>query len=247
MPRDGGRKTATISCPPTGQRPDISDGRVRIADRGGGSGQLLDGRSRFPLRHGPCKRTSAMSLASLSTELLRQLDLLIVAVSDDDVLRQGLQRERVRLASHLHSTVDPWLCSLSTVTCPPPAPGPVESRWNRAVSRSLVAGLRQRRFRRGSYARLRGLSYQALDAELIDARIFDRLQLLGRRALQAHTKAGPRTYASSSSPSDGGGSMGADSGVGRSGPPIGGGADGPPSPLPSRTNRSRVSTSLAWA
>ena len=25
----GGRKTATISCPPTGQRPDISDGRVR--------------------------------------------------------------------------------------------------------------------------------------------------------------------------------------------------------------------------
>jgi len=188
-----------------------------------------------------------MSLASLSTELLRQLDLLITAVSDDDVLRQGLQRERVRLATHLHSTVEPWLCALGTVSCPPPAPGPVEPRRTRAASRSLVAGLRQRHFRRGSYARLRGLSYQALDAELIDARIFDRLQLLGRRALHARPGTGLRIYASSSSPSAGGGSMGADSGVGRSGPPIGAGADGPPSLLPSRTNRSRVSTSLAWA
>lgn len=176
---------------------------------------------------------------SLSEELLRQLDVLIAAVADDPVLSHGMQRERSRLASHLQTAVEPWLRTLD------PRPPSAAGRCRRPSRHILSTCQRNGRARVRGYVRLRRASYLALDAELIDARIFDRLQLLGRRALQVLSPPALAAYASSSSPSAGGGSVG--SGALRSGllgiSEGGGGL----SPLPSRTNRSSVSTSRAWA
>lgn len=184
-----------------------------------------------------------MSPVSLSQQLLGQLDVLIAAVADDPILRQGLLRERRRLAAHLDATVEPWLRSQNL---------DLPKRYSRNSARrpspyQLAACQRQARARTRGYFRLRHASYLAIDAELIDARIFDRLQLLGRRALRGQPEPASSSYASSSSPSAGGGSTGEVSGVRCSGPPIGASRGGVLSPLPSRTNRSSVSTSRAWA
>lgn len=178
---------------------------------------------------------------SLSEDLLRQLDVLIAAIADDPVLSQGMRRERSRLAAHLQTTVEPWLRTLDSRS-PPPA----RRCRRRQLSRHIISAYqRSGRARVRGYSRLRRASYLALDAELIDARIFDRLQLLGRRALQVPAPSAPAGYASSSSPSAAGGSVG--SGALRSGPPGSTEGGAVPSPLPSRTKRSSVSTSLAWA
>ncbi len=227
----------------SGQISDISDAGVRNPDGADGGSAELDGSAAASQRHAVCKHPPGMSPASLSQELLRQIDLLITSVSDDWALCQGLLRERERLAAHLHNTVEPWLrsCQLS--------PGRPSPRRQRPRPRQILesACQRQHRARRHGYLSLRGISYLALDAELIDARIFDRLQLLGRRAIRVPVPPGLQVYASSSSPSAGGGSTGVVSGAMRSGTPIGAGCSPGPSPLPSRTKRSSVSTSLAWA
>jgi hypothetical protein len=137
-----------------------------------------------------------MTAQHIVADLCTKLDRLIHAVSDDPVLRAGLQRERARLHIALESLQGSAANrQQANLSLKPRTAQPAASPQHQPQSPANLRQLRRCRLA------VRAACYSALAAELLDGRRFDVLLLLCQRAVnQSH-----RQLASCSSLSDSGG------------------------------------------